>query len=189
LQKNLLGRISIDYGLNGILIRIPSKKDWQMLFIAAWLAFWVIAPSSMMLKAIRGMGHPNSADWFSLLWGIGWIFGIWFGASTLVWSIGGVDLMRLTPSEVNATKTVFGITVRRRSSSTTEVRNLRYMPANSGGSRRYRRGRICYEDDRGTVTVTSGLDDAEALAVIDQMLLVHPFSRKDKAFEYLDLSG
>jgi hypothetical protein len=38
------------------------------------------------------------------------------------------------------------------------------------------------------VRVGSGLDDAEALAIIDQMLVVYPFPKKDKALEYMDLN-
>ena len=34
----------------------------------------------------------------------------------------------------------------------------------------------------------AGLDDAEALAIIDQMLVVYPFPNKDKALEYMDLN-
>jgi hypothetical protein len=36
--------------------------------------------------------------------------------------------------------------------------------------------------------VGAGLDDAEALAIIDQMLVVYAFPKKDKALEYIDLN-
>jgi hypothetical protein len=187
LQTRLIGRISLDQGLNGTLLRIPSKKDWKILFIAAWLAFWLAAPFSLMLRAFHSLAQPKSTDWFSLLWGVGWIFGIWFAVSSLVWSLGGIEFLRLTPSEIELTRSVFGVVFKRRLTPTREVRNLRYT-LHSSSSRRYRLGCICYEDNQGTVRVGAGLDDAEALAIIDQMLVVYAFPKKDKALEYIDLN-
>jgi hypothetical protein len=145
------------------------------------MAFWLAAPFSLMLLAFHSLAQPKSTDWFSLLWGVGWIFGIWFAVSSLVWSLGGSEFLRLTPSEL-------GVVFKRRLTPTREVRNLRYMPGYSSGSRRYRLGCICYEDNQGTVRVGAGLDDAEALAIIDQMLVVFPFPKKNKALEYMDLN-
>jgi hypothetical protein len=188
LQTRLIGRISLDQGLNGTLLRIPSKKDWKILFIAAWLAFWLAAPFSLMLRAFHSLAQPKSTDWFSLLWGVGWVFGIWFAVSSLVWSLGGIEFLRLTPSEFEFTRSLFGVVFKRRLTPTREVRNLRYMPAHSSSSRRYHLGCLCYEDNQGTVRVGAGIDDAEALAIIDQMLIVYPFPKKDKALEYMDLN-
>jgi hypothetical protein len=36
--------------------------------------------------------------------------------------------------------------------------------------------------------VAPTLDDAEALAIIEQMLAVYPFPKRDKTLEYIDLS-
>jgi len=108
--------------------------------------------------------------------------------SSLVWSLGGIEFLRLTPSEIELMRSVFEVVFKRRLTPTREVRNLRYRAAHSSGSRRYRLGCICYEDTQGTVRVGAGLDDAEALAIIDQMLVVYPFPKKDKVLEYMDLN-
>lgn len=96
--------------------------------------------------------------------------------------------MRLNPSTLELTASVFGFVFRRRSASVSEVRNLRYVPSHSLG-RSVRESCICYEDRQGSVKFGRDLDDAEAFAVIDQMLNVYPFTKKDRALDYMDLGG
>jgi hypothetical protein len=151
------------------------------------VSFLAGCPFTLMLRAFHSLAQPKSTDWFSLLWGVGWVFGIWFAVSSLVWSL-GIEFLRLTPSEFEFTRSLFGVVFKRRLTPTREVRNLRYMPAHSSSSRRYHLGCLCYEDNQGTVRVGAGIDDAEALAIIDQMLIVYPFPKKDKALEYMDLN-
>lgn len=187
MQIKLAGRVILDEEPAGRKFTIPSKKDWQMPFIAVWLAGWAIFPIPSMMRAVHSLRTPGAIDWFSLLWGIGWMFGIGFALSTLLWGLGGNECLRVTASEVEFSQSLFGVVFRRRVSPTNEIRNLRYTLASSG-HRRYRPGRIAFEDSRGTVSVGSPLSEAEGLAIIDQMLVVHAFPKKDKALEYMDLS-
>ena len=69
---------------------------------------------------------------------------------------------------------------------TAEVRNLRFTQAVRKG-RSYTASHISFESRDKTHSFGSGISDAEAFALIDKLLEVHPFS-KERALEYLDLS-
>jgi len=116
------------------------------------------------------------------------VAGIFFVSGAILWALGGVERIRLTYAELLITRSLFGIACSRRLVLAAEVRNLRFtLP--SGNGRKQRESRINFEDSRGTVSFGSGLSDGEALAVIERMLAVYPFSKKDRALEYLDLSS
>lgn len=188
MQTRLAGRVLMDQEPTGRKFIIPSKKDWQMPFIAVWLAAWAILPFHSMMRAVHSLRTPGATDWFSLLWGIGWLFGIGFGLTTLLWGLGGSECLRVTVSDVEFTRSLFGVVFRRRVSPTSEIRNLRYTLTNlTNFGRRSRVGCIAFEDKGGSANIGSPLSEGEGLAMIEQMLLVHPFPKKDKALEYLDV--
>ena len=193
MATQLIGNISIEQNFTGTTIRIPSKKSWQVIFLAAWLAFWLYGPFDGVWKAWTHLTHPDSETWFMLFWSIGWVFGIGFASSALLWSLGGVDALRITSSEVEWTRSIFGIVIKRKLTPIDRVRNLRYMPGNPDRFRGFRPGRICYEDGNYTVNAGDGfynlgLKDAEAFAIIETMLSIYPFQKKDRAMEYMDTS-
>ena len=66
-----------------------------------------------------------------------------------------------------------------------DIRNLRYTPAMQG-NRSSRASDIRYEDKTVTVKFANGLPDAEAFALIDAMLTVYSFPRRDRALAYMD---
>jgi hypothetical protein len=187
-RTKLVGRILLEDEPAGKLFLIPSKKSWEIPFVAVWLAFWLVAPYHLVTSAWRSLSNPATADWFNALWGIAWVFGIVFALGTLLWGFGGQEKLRVTMAEVELTRSLFGLVFRRRVTPTIEIRNLRYTPEISG-HRRHRPGCISFEDRQGTVTFGKPLSEGEGLAVIEQMLLVHPFPKRDRALEYIDMSS
>jgi hypothetical protein len=181
------GRVAVQQESSGTNISIRAARDWTLLFLAVWLAMWAILPFKIVLAAMRSLAHPESIQLFGLLWSVGWVFGICFALSRIAWGLGGRDSLTLTVTELRLTSTVFGIPIRRRNDPNDEVRNLRFMPSYRSG-RSYTPSRIAFEDARGTVKFASGLDDSEALAVIEAMLTIYPFPKRDRALEYLETS-
>ena len=179
-------RITIQDDQNGRRISIRAARDWSLLFLSIWLAMWTTLPIKTVLAAVRSLARPESMQLFDVLWSLGWLVAICVVVSHIAWGLGGQDLLILSPTELHLSSTLFGISIRRRDTPTSEVRNLRFMPS-------YRRGRgrapsnISFEDSRGTVKFASALDDSDALAVIEAMLAVYPFPKRDRALEYLDL--
>ncbi len=181
-------RVTVQQDRNGTSISIRAARDWTLLFLAVWLAMWAILPLKIVLAAIRSLAHPESIQLFGLLWSVGWVFGICFALSRIAWGLGGRDSLILSATELRLSCTVFGISIRRRNASTGEVRNLRFMPSYRSG-RSYTPSNIAFEDGRGTVKFASGLDDSEALAVIEAMITVYPFPKRDRALDYLEIKS
>jgi hypothetical protein len=179
------GRVAIQQDWNGVRISIRAARDWTLVFVAFWLVGWAILPFKMVLASVRSLAHPESVQLFGLLWSVGWVFGIGFALSRIVWGLGGRDSLILTATELRLSSTVFGISIRSRNASTGEVRNLRFTPSHGSG-RSYTPSKIAFEDARGTVKLASGLDDSEGLAVIEAMLAVYPFPRRDRALDYME---
>jgi hypothetical protein len=145
-------------------------------------------PLSIVRRAVESLKHGWGADWFNLLWGVGWVFGIVFAGWAVLWELGGKHLLRVSPSDLTLETTLFGIPIRRRSAPNAEIRNLRYVPAHVHG-RKSRESSLRYEDARGTASFGDSLLDADAFAIIEQMLKIYPFPKRDKGLEYLDLNG
>jgi hypothetical protein len=144
-------------------------------------------PFKLVAASVRSLAHPQSVQLFELLWSVGWFLGVCFAVSSIVWGLGGRDSLSISSTELRLSSTVFGFAIRRKNVPTIDVRNLRFMPS-------YRKGRgstpskLAFEDSQGTVKFASGLEDSEAFAVIETMLAVYPFPKRDRALDYVDLS-
>jgi hypothetical protein len=170
-----------------IILVIPAKKGWTIIFVVAWLVFWLCF-FPLVLRFLQSLAaHPETADWLGVFWCVDWVLGVVFAVWSIMWALGGKEFIQVNSSRLDLRATIFGITTRRRSTAVNEVRNLRFVPAHSHG-RRSRASCICYEDENGTAKFGSELSDAEGLAVIDKMLNVFPFSTRDKTLEDMDLS-
>jgi len=180
--------VSWDQDWNGTTFVIPSKKDWKILFFAAWLAFWVIAPFHLEVQAVRSLVEHRAIDWTNLIAGAAWFFGIVLVGWSILWSIGGKEVLWLSASQLELSSSIFGLVFRRRQTPLVQVRNLRYVPSHSDKWQEYQESNIRYEDGAKTVKFGGSLNDDEALAIIEQMLNVYPFPKKDKALEYMDLN-
>jgi hypothetical protein len=186
LQQKLAGRVSWDQDWNGTTFVIPAKKDWRILFFTAWLAFWVIAPLHLEVKAVRSLMENQAVDWTHLIWVVGWVFGIVFAGWSILWAVGGKEVLRLSGSQLELSSSIFGFVFQRRQTPFVQVRNLRYVPSHSDRWQEYQESNIRYGDGQKTVKFGGSMTDAEALAVIEQMLSIYPFPKKDKALEYID---
>lgn len=186
--RKLTGRVSWDQDWNGTTFVIPSKKDWRLLFFIAWLAFWVMAPLHLGARAIRNLLEQGIVDWVHLVWGAGWTFGFFLAVWTILWSIGGKEVLHISSSQLELSSSIFGCVFRRRRTPLAQIRNLRYVPSRLDKWQEYQESNIQYEDGAKKIQFGGSLNNAEALAIIEQMLNVYPFPKKDNAPEYMDLN-
>ena len=182
------GRVTIQHEAGATVIAIRAARDWSLFFIAFWLVGWATLPFKFVLATVhaaaRGLAHPTSVQLFPILWSIGWLFGVLFATSRLLWALGGREILTLSPTELRLASTLFGATLRHRETSTPEIRNLRFVPSARRG-RGNTPSKIAFEDPRGTVSFGSGLNDSGAIAVIEAMLAVYPFPKRDRALDYM----
>ena len=145
-------------------------------------------PWKAEMNAIESLRDVSTAQWFQLFWGIGWLGGIAFVGFYLLWALGGMETIELTPAELTLNKTIFNVSVRKWNIGTVDVRNLRFSPAYGSGKQRVA-SRIAFEYKTKTIRFAAELEDGEALAIIDSMLEVYAFPKRDRSFEYIELQS
>ena len=181
--ETLAGRLKWERTGNRIRVEIPARLNWTVAFFLVWLAGWTMAGRSVLAETLAKPNPPA----FNLLWLVGWAIGECFVTVSIIWSLSGRTSLEMDPGQLAITRRVMGIQISRRTFSTTDVRNLRYNPAGNRGRHSYQ-SQIKFEADKRTCSFGTGLEDAEAFALIDKMLEVHKFPQ-ERALEYLDLSS
>ncbi|HTX76467.1 MAG TPA: hypothetical protein VMD29_09700 [Terracidiphilus sp.] len=184
-MEKLAGRLNWERTANGIRVEIPARRDWTTAFFTIWLCGWTLAGKAALHQAFP-KGNGSAVEWFSLLWLAGWAFGECFVTVAIIWALGGRTLVVLDPEALEIEHSLLSIHLNRRVTATSDVRNLRFMPATASG-RSSRASNLSFESGDKTVRFATGISDAEALSLINKMLDVYPFP-KERALEYLDLS-
>jgi len=164
------GKSKIEHSGANLKIEIPSKKNWfLLLFGTAWIGGWYFGFKSAIQMLGTTEGESTfGADGFMTVWLIGWTIGGLFITGLLLWGYFGKEQIEVSNSEVNFSKTIFGLGVNK-SLKKSEVKNFRYNEINEswfGGSRwaMYGLGPGKVKFDYGLKTYSFGLavDEAEA---------------------------
>jgi hypothetical protein len=179
MQDTLAGRLKWEHTGTGILVQIPARLDWTILFFAVWLTMWSFGGKSAMDQVLKN-GKPQL---FLMAWLVGWFAGEVFAIATIVWSLTGRTSLALDQSRFEITRRVLGFQWDARSFATAQIRNLRFVPAGNRGRHSYQ-SQISFEALDKTRSFASGLSDAEAFALIDKMLEIYAFP-KDRALDYI----
>ncbi len=167
LQK-LAGRIQSEPTATGIHIEIAAPGGWFIPLLLIWLAGWTYGGYMLVPFAIGSHKVPV----YILL--AGWTAGEIYMPPYLLWSLFGHTTVLLEPPALSIDNTILGYNFRRRSFSTTDIRNLRYQPP-VRAARSYRPSYLSFESAGKTVRFASGLTDAEALGLITKMREIVPF--------------
>jgi len=174
LFSSLSGRVTVQRQSDRVSISIRAAPDWMVLLCTVFLAFWVIFPLLFVLGGGSGLAHRADSQSFELFWWLCWLVAICLFVWRIAWGFGGMYSILLSTTELRISSTLFGISIRSRAAPTSEVRNLRFVPSSWVGNT-YIRSKITYEDAQGMARLAAGLDESEALAVMDVMLAVYPF--------------
>lgn len=166
------GKAKIERFGNSLSITIPSKKNWFVLILATvGLGGWVfgIGIASLMLGDESG----GEANVFIIVWLVVWTIGGLLIIGSLLWGYFGKEQIDITNSEINFSKTVFGIGIKKRLAAK-EVKNFRFNQVDEsmfGGGRWavYGLGPGKIKFDYGFKTYSFGLavDEAEANYLIE----------------------
>ncbi len=184
--QRLAGRLKWDQTGSGIHVEIPARLNWTSLFLIVWLIGWTIGGRHVLSETFTP-GSKSYHSLFNLLWLVAWAFGEVLVGATLIWSLTGRTTVDLDPSMLKIRRFALGVQIDRRSFPTSDVRNLRFSPPAQRG-RNYAQSQIKSEVQDKTLGIGSGIDDAEAFALIDKMLEVYRFP-KERALEYLAISS
>ena len=171
---NLTGSLNWERRGRGILIDIPSPLDWQELFLAGCLVFWIVAGVYMGQKWLDGTDQSTSN-----LYGLaGWTACAFYFSGILIWGLWGSTRVALTNIEMTIQRRVFGVEVLTRTFQTSRMENLRYIApywVNNADGAGYTRSKVRITANGWSRTLASGVSEDEAKALMEQIRAVFDF--------------
>lgn len=180
----LAGRLTWEHTATGIHVEIPARRGWWLLFLFVWLVLWLGLGGMLVARMIAS----DEFSLFNTIWSAGWLIATIFGISVISWSLTGQTSLFLDQSEMRIRRQVLGVEWDTRTFRTQFITNLRFIPGQWTRDRwndnSYTQSEIRFDAEDKTRSFASGLEDAEAFALIDRMLEVHNFP-KDRAVDYI----
>ena len=185
-----LGRSIISESPEGLLITIPAKKNWGLIFfLGVWLIGWTFGEAAAvheLLRVHRSHAAHMSANaqlvinFFMLVWLTGWTVGGGVAALLWLWNFVGVELILLGPSTLTTKRAIAGIGPRKEYElqNATDLRvsaspfnfNQRMSPFQMMSN-----GTIAFYYGAKTFRCGLGLDEAEAQQIIERLKSRHTF--------------
>jgi hypothetical protein len=139
-------RSTVSDEANGLRISIRPSRDWAILFLVFWLAFWTYSGMHSWRTRI---------DHFSLFLLV-WLFGELWVSYVILSTLGGRDIILAGSENLTRTKKIFGLGWSK-TYPVGEIRNLRFQ---RGWNRRA--SRIAFEHRARTITFGKYIEEAEA---------------------------
>ncbi len=165
------------FAAHGIRIVIPSRRSVvQMLFVPIWLAAWSYGEVMAFNNLLRGF------EGFVAVWFCAWTMGGIFAVAGLCWQLAGQEIFDVSERALWIRRRVFGFTVYTRKYALAHVEALRISPeyADAPGWNPSRKpsswngGPLAFDYGAATIRFGSGIDEAEAKDVLDEIRMKFP---------------
>jgi hypothetical protein len=157
----------------GIFLQInipPNKNIFLILFLCGWFGFWSIPETDMIKELIQGTQHKGF-ELFPFFWLMGWTVGGVMVLLVIIWIVAGSEVITFSPFTIKIERKAYGVGLSKEY-SLSEVRNLRTQM--SGGSIYsgleawgFGGGRLAFDYELKTVKFASGIDEEEAVYLLD----------------------
>ena len=158
-------------------IEIPARRSWfMMLFVCAWVGGWAFGEMSVAKELMQPTG--KSSYGFLLFWFVGWTLGGLLAIATLLWQVGGRELLSVHGGNLVHRIEVLGVGISR-AYRTADIRELRLQAASqpgAGGQSHFQlagvgSGALVFDFGARTVRIGAGLDEAEAKLLLLELEL------------------
>lgn len=170
------GKATIDNGLYGLSIIIPSKKNWfALLFGTVWLGGWIFGFTNVSDILLSDGAKGSGAMGFMTFWLIAWTVGGLAVIFLLLWGYFGKEIFIEDGDKVLFEKSVFGVGKKDKLDKS-EIGNFRTEIGNDGwfGGNRWAfwglgPGKIKFDYGYKTYSFGLGVDDAEANHLVNML--------------------
>jgi hypothetical protein len=138
---------------DGVRISFPPKRDWSILFLVVWLAFWTFSGMHSWRTRI------NHFDLFTAVW----LFGELWASYVVLDSVGGSEIILVNSETLTRTRKIFGLGLSR----TYQVREMGNLRFQRGLSRQP--SRIAFDYGARTISFGAYTGEAEACELINKI--------------------
>jgi hypothetical protein len=150
-------RATISDEADGLHISFPPRREWAVLFLVVWLAFWTYAG----MKAARVLIYR--LDSTSILWMIAWAFGELWASFSILDNFGGTEDILLNSEALKRSRKIFGLGWTR----TYLIRKIGNLRFQRGLSRQP--SRISFDYGARTISFGAYIEEAEACELINKI--------------------
>jgi hypothetical protein len=151
-------RSTVSEDVEGLRISIPAQRSWAILFMLGWLGAWTVGGIA------AGTSLLHRFNFFILFWMCAWACGEVLVGFTVLYAIGGRQIVLVNLDALTIRTEVFGLGPAR-SYLVSEMKNLRFQPP-AIVNRGQRASGIAFDYGAKTVMFGSGLDEKEATDLV-----------------------
>ena len=163
------GTAQITQSADGTTVRLPPRPiAFTSIFLAGWLVAWFFGESSA-LRSLQTGG--NGASLFLFGWLVAWTAGGAYAFYILIWQTLGIQYLRVSGTDISSWSQILGINFARRNFILGDIVNLRVQHTTVTNRNGYARDMVSVAFDYGrrTVSTFSGIDEAEASYICNQL--------------------
>lgn len=180
IEKPYEGRSIVNFDGIKLEIKIPSRKNWFIIiFLSVWMAGWFMGESFAINELFSG-GNIGS-DAFLLFWLAGWTVGGFFAITILLWSLFGQETLEIERGIFKISKGISEFKLYSKSYDSNSIKNFELNPEPAGmnsifGHKKnmgdyfgFTGGKIRFDYGMKTIKFGSGIDEAEARYLIEEI--------------------
>lgn len=184
--KPFLPRIAIETSFDGVLIRVPSRKNWFFIILGSfWLCGWAAGALFGLVTLCAALGmpivenapnhkaSPVTAMPFVLIWFSFWTAGGVAVGFSLVWQLVGVEKIKATKDSLEKMRNLLGWDFWKNEYSAENIKDLRVAPVPHADffSRNqtmpgWEPGAIAFDYGVKTIHIARGADEAEGKYIL-----------------------
>jgi len=153
-----VSRSTVSEDVEGLRISIPAQRSWTILFMLGWLGAWTAGGIA------AGTSLFHRFNFFIPFWMCAWAFGEVFAGYTVLYAIGGRQIVISKFDALTIRTEIFGLGPAR-SYLVSEMKNLRFQPP-AIVNRGQRASGIAFDYGAKTVMFGGGLDEKEATDLV-----------------------
>lgn len=181
MERPYNGQAILNDTFNELEITIPTKKNWFIIiFLGAWLGGWTMG-ELFAIGALIGLlgGNLGFANFFLLFWLCGWTVGGFFAFKTFLWNLTGKEIITFGQGQLTIAKKG-SLLSKPKTYDLNEVKKLRakeeenlygafWGRRNNFSSINSSSGTIRFDYGLQTVKFAGGIDEAEAIFILDKL--------------------
>lgn len=179
-------RHTIEDSGDTLIITIPSRRSWPQI---AFLGFWLIGWTLGEFGASNNLITEEGLDSFTIVWLIGWTLAGAFVVYALLRQLSGEEIIGVSNQAITISRTVLGFGFSPQEYSAEHIKALRMSVPTDTNDRPWwtrrrsqlyglEKGSIAFDYGARTMNFGSGLDEAEALAILTEIRKKFPRYRR-----------